>query len=109
MLKEEWLKDWKDCVKKVKEKKDDGSCRASHVNLQGYVTAYESLLSALNAVDVDAFSQSPEYTPVIFMFAMLNYSEFPGFRLNKEMYSAYHFEKELLLIERAQVYVAAVE
>ena len=40
---------------------------------------------------------------------MQNYKTFDGFRLNSESYSAYHGEKEVVLMEGVQMYVLHVE
>ena len=46
---------------------------------------------------------------VLFVMSIQNYKNYPGFRANTEDYSAYHHEKEIILMEGIRMFVMEVE
>lgn len=87
------IKDWIDNVKTT-------------VNMPGTSSCSMDLSIGLS----HAFKKPDETKrPVLFVISCQNYYQFDGIQLNNEAYTAYPYEKEVLLSEGCKVYILKVE
>ena len=59
--------------------------------------------------DDDQFEIQEGMLPCMFVLSVQNYNGFKYFRMNREKYSAYASEQEIILADGTQAYVIGVE
>ena len=92
-LKKGWLDGWRKVEKRVKE----GTDGCDSIVLAGYTRMTDRLELAVR--EMEGIERDDDQIPALFVMTMLNYSEYPAFRLNHPRYSAYDHERTFLLIE----------
>ena len=78
--------------------------------MPGSTSISESYRVALEFTKIPKAATNPEmYQQVLFVICLQNYKKFYGFRMNSALYSAHPQEKEVLLIEGAEMAVMGLE
>ena len=74
---------------------------------KGQASCSLNLHIALNFA-YDGLAKDQLRVPVLFIYAIVNYSDYGGVRMNNEGFSAYPYEEEILMKDGCDVYVLAI-
>ena len=95
-MNKEWITGWREEVGK------------KWIPMHGSTSTSKNMQVALG-LSLCHTNYSDNQQPVLFVYSILNYYGFPGFRLNSKKYSVYPGEQEYLLMEGFEVFVLKVE
>ena len=80
--------------------------RTSRLNLQGFTSFFRNIPAAIRLAQPDG---SMSMKSVLFVLSIQNHRGFHGIHLHSENCSAHYHEQQVILIEKFEVYVMAME